>query len=170
MQYILQNVNYGRILTNTITGTKNFQYGDFVSSELAVRKGIANVPTEAEWQHVEALAKDILQPLRDKFGPIKVNSGYRSKALNDAVGSSDTSFHRTGGGCDIESSTVSLMTILNEAMTMPISECIAEFFPNGWVHIGYLKGDTRRNLKLKDDKHNYTKLTLAELHKIYGET
>ena len=169
MLYILPNVNYGRELTKTIPGAKNFLYGDFVSSELAVRKGIKNIPTETEWKRIESLAKDILQPLRNKFGPIKINSGYRSKELNIAVGSSDSSFHRTGGGCDIESNTIPLMTILNEVMTYPVSECIAEFFPNGWVHIGYLVGDARKNLKLKDDKHNYSKLSLEDLHKIYGD-
>lgn len=167
--YILENVKYGRDLNASIIGAPNFKYGDFVSSELAVRKNIKNIPDEATWKNIEALAIDILQPLRNKLGPLRINSGFRCKELNDAVGSSDSSFHRTGGGCDIESSNCSLMTLLNEAMKMPISECIAEFFPSGWVHIGYLRGSTQKKLKLKDNANNYKLLTLEALHKLYGD-
>jgi zinc D-Ala-D-Ala carboxypeptidase len=167
MQYILEDIDYGRVLKDSIPGAPNFQFGDFVSSETAVRMGIANIPSEEEWLKIEALAVDVLQPLRNKFGPIIVNSGYRCKKLNNAIGSSDSSFHRTGGGADVESPTVPLLDILEEAIKLPIAECIAEFFPHGWVHIGYIKGDDRRNLKLKDSKHNYSKITLEELQAIY---
>ena len=43
----------------------------------------------------------VLQPLRDKFGPIRINSGYRCPELNDAVGGVKNSQHMRGEAADI---------------------------------------------------------------------
>jgi hypothetical protein len=165
--FVLPNVDYRRDLSKAIEGAPNFTYGEVVSSQIAVRKGIANIPSEAEWKRAEAMAKDILQPLRNKVGRINVNSWFRSKKLNDAVGSSDASFHRTGGGADLDPEEVSLMELLESAMKLPVSEVIAEYFPNGWVHIGYAVGSPRKALKLKDPKHHYAKMSLEQLKGYY---
>ena len=167
MKYIIDGINYGRDLNAYVS--KNFQYWEFVSSELAVRLGIKNIPSEVEWKRIELLVKEVVQPLRDKLGqPIKINSGFRCKALNDAVGSTDTSFHRLGCAVDIDSDTIPLKTILNAAYTLPKwSEIIAEYFPTGWVHIGYNEGDNRKMLKLKDNTHNYVKMPKTTLDTLY---
>ena len=167
MFYILPNVNYGKDLNMSIPGAPDFKYGNFVSSEIAIRNGIANIPDAATWLKIEALAVDILQPLRNKLGPIGINSGYRCEALNTLAKSTNASFHRTGGGADLHPYNCSLMTLLEEAMKLPISECIAEYFPNGWVHIGYLKNNSARALKLKDATHNYVRIELGALKALY---
>ena len=46
------------------------------------------------------LCTQILEPIRAKWGPVIVHSGFRCKALNDAVGSKDTSQHMRGEACD----------------------------------------------------------------------
>lgn len=167
-KYILQNVDYGRDLNAKIKGTENFYYWEAVSSVQAVRLGIKNVPTEAQWLTIEWYAKNVLQPLRDKVGGINMSSWFRCKKLNDSVGSSDTSFHLTGGGGDLEPQECSLMELLEEAYKLPIfAEIIAEYFPNGWVHIGALVGDNRRKLKLKDQSHNFSAITIENLRKLY---
>lgn len=166
--YILPNVNYGRDLNAKIPNAENFTYGEFVSSDKAVRLGIKNIPTEEEWIRVENLAVDILQPLRNKVGALNINSGYRCKALNDALGSSDASFHRTGGGVDLDPFECTLMELCEEVMKMNVSEVIAEYFPNGWVHVGYICGNTTKTLKLKDDTHNYSRLSINDLKGIYN--
>lgn len=169
MFYVIPGINYGRDLNATIPGTTNFQYGEVVSSPIAVRLGIKNVPTEAQWQNAEAYARFVLQPLRDRFGPLNMSSWFRCPELNTAVKSGPTSFHLTGGGGDIEPQNVSLMTLLNGAYEMfDFSEMIAEFFPHGWVHIGHLPGNSKRALKLKDPNHNYSLVTLDQLHQLYG--
>lgn len=167
-KYVLPNVDYGRDLDAYVS--KNFQYWELVSSDKAVRLGIKNVPTEAEWNNLEYLVKNGLQPLRDILGkPVTLNSAFRCKALNDAVGSTDTSFHRIGCGADIDSDTVPLMEILEAAYNLPQwSEIIAEYFPYGWVHLGMRKGDDRKMLKLKDPKHNYARITMDKLKQMYG--
>lgn len=166
-KFIIDGVNYGRDLDEYITS--NFQYWEFVSSDKAVRLGIKNVPNEQEWRNIENLAMNVLQPLRDALDmPVKINSGFRCKLLNDAIGSTDKSFHRQGCAVDLDSDTIPLMEILTEAYKLPVwSEIIAEYFPYGWVHVAYKMGDNRKMLKLKDSTHNYDKITKAELGKLY---
>jgi len=164
---VLPNVDYGRDLDAFIPGAPNFQYGELVESAKAVELGIANVPSEAEWKALETYALFILQPLRNRVGRIKISSGYRCKALNDAIGSSDTSFHRKGCACDLEPQECTLMELLEVVYTLHFSEIIAEYFPDGWVHVAFLKGDDRRMLKLKDPSHNYTRITIEQLRKLY---
>lgn len=167
--YVLKGVDYGRDLMATVKGTKNFQYWEFISSETAVRNGIANVPTDEEWQNIEYLAKNALQPLRDRIGkPLDINSGFRCKKLNDLVGSSDASFHRLGCAADIDSDTVDLMDILETASMLPHTEIIAEFFPHGWVHIGLQKNRSDQVVKLKDDNHNYARMSVNKIKEIYA--
>jgi zinc D-Ala-D-Ala carboxypeptidase len=165
--FVLPNVDYRRDLNKKIVQAENFTYGEFVSSETAVRMGYKNVPTEEEWQKVEALARDILQPLRNKLGRININSGYRCKALNDHICSSDASYHRTGGGVDLDPEECTLMQLCEEAMKMNVSEVIAEYFPDGWVHIGYLRGKATKTLKLKDANHHYSRISMNDLRGIY---
>ncbi len=164
---IIPNVNYGRDLDAFIPGAQNFQYGEFVQSQKAIDHNIANVPTEAQWKNIEAFAVFIAQPLRTKCGRIKISSGYRCQDLNDLLGSSEASFHRIGGACDLEPQECTLMSLLEVAYTLNFSEIIAEYFPDGWVHVGFLKGDDRRMLKLKDASHNYARITIEDLRKLY---
>lgn len=167
--YVLPNVNYGRDLKAHITA--NFQYWEFVSSDKAVRLGIKNIPNEIEWRNIEALVKNVIQPMRDKLGkPITINSGFRCKQLNDAVQSSDTSFHRLGCAADIDSDDIPLMDILKVAFNLPKwSEIIAEYFPHGWVHVAYKEGDNRKLLKLKDPDNHYKRITMKEIEAKYGK-
>jgi putative chitinase len=61
-----------------------------------------NTPNEAELANLKRLA-EFLEAVKTVLGgkPIIVNSAFRSKAVNDAVGSKDTSQHRTGCAADI---------------------------------------------------------------------
>ena len=61
-----------------------------------------NTPNEAELANLKRLA-EFLEAVKTVLGgkPIIVNSAFRSKAVNDAVGSKDTSQHRLGCAADI---------------------------------------------------------------------
>ncbi len=54
-------------------------------------------------EKLKLLCEKVLEPVRAKFGPVLVSSGYRSLAVNRAVGSEDTSQHRRGEASDFES-------------------------------------------------------------------
>ena len=159
-----------RNLNSKIPGAESFTYKEFVTSETAIRRGIKNEPNEEQWKAIEELARNVLQPIRNKFGRIRITSGFRSVELCNAVGSNANSNHARGEAADIEplESNVKLIDILefihNE---LNYRELIAEFFPDGWVHVAYRKNGNEKILKLKDNKHNYDKLSLDEIKKIY---
>ena len=65
-------------------------------------RNLENEPNETELTNLKRLA-EFLEAVKTVLGgkPIIVNSAFRSKAVNDAVGSKDTSQHRTGCAADI---------------------------------------------------------------------
>lgn len=87
--------------------SKNFTYEELCYSNIAERRGINNRPQtkEEEMNVIENLRNlcfEVLQPLRDYLGsPVIINSGYRCKALNEAVGCVKNSQHCRGEACDI---------------------------------------------------------------------
>lgn len=83
--------------------TKNFSYDELIASSTAKRLGLDNTPTPEEKERLRQLAEDILQPIRDAWrAPIVVTSGFRSEAVNNAVGGVKNSQHRLGEAADIK--------------------------------------------------------------------
>lgn len=82
--------------------SKNFKWSEFTKSDTAKRLHINN--EICDWDvrdNIKALVENLLQPLRDSWGgPIFINSGYRSKELNEAVGGVETSQHCKGQAAD----------------------------------------------------------------------
>ena len=82
--------------------SKNFSLHEMTKSETALRKGLDNTPGETEENNLKSLCENVLQKVRDEFGPTKVNSGFRHPDVNSAVGGSKTSDHCKGMAADIE--------------------------------------------------------------------
>lgn len=81
---------------------KYFTIKELCASATATRLGIKNEPTKAAILNLESLVLNIFDPLRAAWGGgIIVTSGYRSVALNKAVGGSPSSAHRYGLAADI---------------------------------------------------------------------
>lgn len=78
----------------------NFTLAELVHSDTAVRRGLRNVPDAAAIANLRALAVNVLQPIRDQFGPVRITSGYRSGPVNAAVGGARNSQHTTGEAAD----------------------------------------------------------------------
>ena len=68
--------------------SRNFSLQELIKSDTAIRKGIDNNPNADQIEKLKALCENILQPVRDHFGRVKVTSGYRSPELCSAIGSS----------------------------------------------------------------------------------
>ena len=87
--------------------SKNFTYEELTHSNVAERRGITNRPKTKEEEkkvieNLRNLCLEVLQPLRDYVGaPVHINSGYRCKALNLAVGGVKNSQHSRGEAADI---------------------------------------------------------------------
>ena len=82
---------------------KHFSLVEFERSATAARKNISNKVTSAKHlAALDALVDAVLDPVREEFGlPVRITSGYRSDALNKAVGGSSTSQHSLGEAADI---------------------------------------------------------------------
>ena len=127
--------------------SKNFKLSEFIESETAKKKNIDNTPSDEIIENIRLLVTSLLQPLRDRISyPFHVNSGYRCKALNKAVGGSDTSAHLQGLAADIDLGSRQLNRILWEEIErgqFNYDQCINEYNFK-WLHIGIRK-DSKKN-------------------------
>ena len=81
---------------------KYFTLKELTNSSTATAKGIENKPGLIEEANLINLVTHILDPLREAYGkPITVTSGFRSKALNQALGGAASSQHMKGQAADI---------------------------------------------------------------------
>ena len=95
-----------------------------------------NTPNETELANIQRLA-EFLEELKTLLGgkPIMVNSAFRSKAVNDAVGSKDTSQHRVGCAADIRVPGMTPDQVVRAiiASDLGFDQVIREF--DRWTHI-----------------------------------
>ena len=95
-----------------------------------------NTPNASEIANLTRLA-DFLEQVREAVGgkPVMVNSAFRSKQVNDAVGSKDTSQHRIGCAADIRVPGVTPDQVVKAviAAKLPFDQLIREF--DRWTHI-----------------------------------
>ncbi len=132
--------------------SKNFSVAELSKSEAATRLGLDNTPSMTVIDNLQALVDNVLQPVRDKFGPITVTSGYRSPAVNKTIGGSATSDHCKGQAADFE-----VMGMPNKELAtwikdnLEFTQLILEFpsksDPNaGWVHCSYDKSNLKKQV------------------------
>ena len=130
-------------MADIIRLSKNFALSEMTKSATAERLGVDNTPSLVHLVNLTHLAINILQPVRDQFGVITINSGYRGPKLNAAVGGSKTSQHMNGQASDFESfSTPNPDLALWISKNLDFDQIILEFYdgvdPNsGWVHCSY---------------------------------
>jgi len=141
--------------------SKNLALAEITRSESAKRKGISNQPTPEHIENLKKVAENIFQPIREHFGvPIHVSSGYRSKALNDAIGGSLTSQHCQGEALDLDMdgspSGVSNKDVFEFIKNkLNFDQLIWEFGSDSnpdWVHVSYESSGKQRKQILKASK------------------
>ena len=145
--------------------SKHITYAEGIHSNTAKRKGIDNTPNQTQVEAMKLLASEIFEPLREWVGgPIKVNSFFRSVALNEAIGGVASSQHCKGQAIDIDDvygrkSNAEMYNWIKENLSY--DQIIWEFGtamqPN-WIHISYVSEEENRNKCLKAYKeHGKTK-------------
>jgi len=153
-----------------IPGANNFTYEEFVRSSTALRRGILNVPNREQIRSVEHNATTVLQPIRNEFGPVRVTSGFCSRELCPFIPRSIGSNHVRGEAADIEpvEHGVSLVGMgIWIAEHLLFRELIFEFMPEGWIHVASRKTGNISEIKIKDEKHNYTRVDLEYIKRLY---
>jgi uncharacterized protein YcbK (DUF882 family) len=114
-----------------------------------------NIPNETELANLQRLA-EFLEQVKIVLGgkPIMVNSAFRSKLVNDAVGSKDTSQHRIGCAADIRVPAMTPDEVVKAiiASDLGYDQVIREF--DRWTHISIsnVAGAAPRKSKLIIDK------------------
>ncbi len=115
--------------------SNNFTLEELTHSEVAERKNLDNTPNASEIANLTRLAA-LLEQVRSLLGkPIMINSGFRSKPVNDSVGSKDTSQHRIGCAADIRVPGLTPKQVVQACIDggIPFDQIIEEF--GSWTHI-----------------------------------
>ena len=127
----------------------------FTLEELTItdHRELENTPNETELANLKRLA-EFLETVKTVLGgkPIMVNSAFRSKAVNDAVGSKDTSQHRIGCAADIRVPGLTPDEVVRAVIASGIGydQVIREF--DRWTHISIPNAGAPRKQALIIDK------------------
>ena len=130
--------------------SKNFSRAEIEHSNTAKRLDIKNEMSEKHLEHMQGLIDNLIQPMRDAIGPIRVTSGYSSPQLNRAIGGSSTSQHCKGQALDIQYWSGGKMN--NKIIYDWVLESDIEFdqmineFDYAWIHISLKKNSNRRQV------------------------
>lgn len=130
--------------------SENFTMAEFIKSDTANRLGIDNTPEGEHLENAKALFENVVQKVRDHFGPTVINSGYRCPELNEAVRGSKTSQHCHGEAADIEVPGVANGDLAQWIVdNLDFDQVILEFYTpgepsSGWVHVSYKADGTNR--------------------------
>ena len=116
-----------------------------------------NTPDAQELANLQRLA-EFLETVKTALGgkPVMISSAFRSKAVNDAVGSRDTSQHRLGLACDFKVPGMIPDAVVRTiiAANLPFDQIIREFSDpvagGGWTHISITNGKPRRQALIID--------------------
>lgn len=155
--------------------SKHISEKEATKSVTALRLGIDNTPNGDAIANMKELAEKVFEPLREWVGgPIKINSMYRSPALNEAIGGSSKSQHCCKGGAaaiDIDDiyghkTNKEMFEWIKE--NLDIDTMIWEFGNEDnpdWIHVSYVSEEKNRNRILKavrdDGKTKYIDITNA---------
>ncbi|MAL09507.1 MAG: hypothetical protein CMF74_07570 [Maricaulis sp.] len=147
--------------------SKNFSLAEFTKSQTAERKGIDNTPGDDHIESMELLCQEVLEPIRYHFEkPIMINSGYRSIALCEAIGSNANSQHAKGEAADIEIPGVDNLELAkhiqdNLDFDQLILECYNGEPSSGWVHVSFKDIENRKDVLTYDRTNGYRKGLIA---------
>jgi hypothetical protein len=113
--------------------TNHFTYEELTRTD---HRQLDNTPNDAELANLTRLA-EFLEQVKTLLGnkPIMVNSAFRSKLVNDAVGSKDTSQHRVGCAADIRVPGMTPDEVVKAVLASDLGydQIIREF--DRWTHL-----------------------------------
>ena len=134
----------------------HFTLEELTRSEVAACFGFNNDPNEQEIENLKRLAV-LLETVKSAVGmkPVMINSGFRSKPVNDVVGSKDSSQHRIGCAADVRVPGMTPRQVVEAciANAVPFDQIILEF--DSWTHISVpnTSNDKPRNQRLIIDRN-----------------
>lgn len=129
--------------------TKNFTLEELIKSDTARRRGLVNLPSDEQAANLLLLAVTVLQPIRELLiTPMQINSGFRSLALNYAVGGVSNSQHLEGMAADFVTPDMDLNIAFDmiKGSDIPFDQLIWEWkgWGNQWLHVSCTTQEPRR--------------------------
>ena len=124
--------------------SKNFNLSEFTKSDTAQRLKLNNTPNPSQAENLRRLCIHVLQPLREHFNkPVKITSGFRSPAVNRAVGGATNSQHSKGEAADFVIDGVPNTRAIDYIRNnLNFDQLI--LYKNGWIHVSYCQGNNRK--------------------------
>ncbi len=142
--------------------SEHFVLEEFVFSQIAVRNGFDNTPSQQQVQNLGALCENVLESIRTLIKqPLHISSGYRSPQLNAAIGGSTNSQHMEGKAADIVCFQMDTPTLFKEIVRSGIifDQII---FDGTWVHVSYNPPGNRAEIlkaTFQSGRATYARLT-----------
>lgn len=126
---------------------------------------VKNTITSVEVRdNIKALVDKVIQPLRDAWGPLAINSGYRCQEVNKAVGGVPTSQHTKGEAADVcpfgrnghgDTETVRQLAITARDLGLPFDQMI--LYPS-FLHLSHRRNGVQRGQILYNRRYTGKKL------------
>lgn len=134
---------------NSFTGreqlSKYFKLSDLTEDYTRKLVDQSGLTDQQIFNNLKALAVNVLDPIKEKYPNMKINSGLR---LGDAA-----SQHNKGQAVDVSFSGVSRADLYNRCLelqqTVPYDQMLLEYLTpggNGWIHISYVQGRNRKQI------------------------
>jgi hypothetical protein len=128
--------------------SKHLSRAEFERSDAAIKHGINNSMNSGQLAKAMALAINCFEPIREYLGkPIRVNSGYRSPAVNKRIGGSLTSQHSLGEAIDLDLHDRDLFEwIIDNVVFDQLIYEAGNDTEAAWFHISYREGRNRKQV------------------------
>ena len=148
--------------------SKNFILSEITRSNTAKRLGIDNGPNKNHLRSIQRLITNLIQPMRDALGPIRISSGYRNPNVNRAIGGSTKSQHCKGEALDLqfwEDGKICNKEIYDWVLSSDVEfDQMINEFDFAWIHISLKAKDNRKQvLEAYKDEDNDTKYKYADI-------
>ena len=134
--------------------SSHFSLYEMIYSETAVSHHIDNMPNETETENLKYLCEKILEPLRQHFGVVRINSGFRCPKLNQRIGGVGNSQHQFGQAADIRCSNKDIARKYFSFITVHCiyDQLLFEYNRCGifWIHVSLKRDEKNRRMRIEN--------------------